>query len=45
MFTFNGLKVYFFKGTTFMPNVMFLPGKILLKKGTVEELYVRKLMS
>lgn len=42
MFTFKGRKVLFFKGTLSMPNVMYLPGKILVKRNTSEELYIRR---
>lgn len=45
MKTFKGLKVYFFKGTPSMLNVMFLPGKILVKRNTPEERYVKSFLS
>lgn len=41
----NGFKVFFFKGTPLMPNLMILPGKLLVRRGTPEEKYVRSLIS
>ena len=43
--TLKGLAVLFFKGTPLMPDVLCLPGRLLIKKGTNLERYVRTLLS
>lgn len=42
---FNGMKVLFFKGTSSMPDIMYLLNKILIKHGTTAERYVRSKMT
>lgn len=44
MLYFKGLKVLFFKGTPSMPSVMYLPGKILVQKGSLAATVLRTIV-
>lgn len=42
---FTDLKVYFFKGIPSMPDIMTLPGKLLIKRGTIAERMIKTLLT